>query len=164
MDFDNTMDYYFSDDESSNNSLYYSDDDDNDDDDDDDENYQNDPFQTPLHSVFNLNHNLSADLDQESPDQNSRPYCTFYFPNPSFPESDELNNKTHNKHRIIHPSIIDDIRINFRNLMMELQEGELTIPPTEEINVSRKRSLSLDIEHVNDCIHNGSIQMPEISE
>lgn len=157
MDFDNTMDYYFSDDESSNNSLYYSDD-------DDDENFQNDPFQTPRYSFYNENHNLAVDLDQESPNQNSRPYCTFYFPNPSFPEKDEPNNKTHNKHRIINPSIIDEGRINFRNLMMELQEGELTIPPTEEINVSRKRSLSLDIEHVNECIHNGSIQMPEISE
>ena len=156
MDFDNTMDYYFSDDESSNNSLYYSDDDD---DDDDDENYQNDPFQTPLHSIFNLNHNLSADLDQESPNQNSRPYCAFYFPNPSFPENDELNNKTHNKHRIIHPNIIDEIRENFRNIMLELQEGELTIPPTEEINGSRKRSLSLDIEHVDECILNGTIEM-----
>ena len=159
MDFDNTMEYYFSDDESSNNSLYYSDDED-----DDDENYQNDPFQTPLHSVFNLNHNLSADLDQESPNQDSRPYCHFYFPNPSFPENDELNNKTHNKHRIISPSIIDEIRINFRNLMMELQEGELIIPPIEEIDVSRKRSLSLDIKYVEDCISNGTIQMPEISE
>ena len=156
MDFDNTMEYYFSDDESSNNSLYYSDDED-----DDDENYQNDPFQTPLHSVFNLNHNLSADLDQESPNQDSRPYCHFYFPNPSFPENDELNNKTHNKHRIISPSIIDEIRINFRNLMMELQEGELIIPPIEEIDGSRKRSLSLDIKHVEDCISNGTIQMLE---
>lgn len=158
MDFDNTMDYYFSDDESSNNSLYYSDD-------DDDENYQNDPFQTPRYSFFNEKHNLSVDLDQESPNQNFRPYCTFSFPNPSFPESNEkMDLETHNKNRIIHPSIIDDIRINFRNLMMELQEGELTIPPIEEINGSRKRSLSLDIEHVNECIHNGSIQMPEISE
>jgi len=149
MDFNNTADYYFSDDESSNNSLYYSDD---------------DEPQTPPYSIFNENHNLSVDLAQESPNQNDRPYCLFYFPNPYFPENDELNIKTHNKHQIIHPSIIDEIRENFRNIMLELQEGELIIPPIEEINGSRKRSLSLDIEHVNECIHNGSIQMPEISE
>ena len=151
MDFDNTMNYYFSDDESSNNSLYYSD--------DEDEDYVNDPFQTPRYSFFNENHNLSVDLDQESPNQNSRPYCAFYFPNPSFPENNESNNKTHNKHSIIHPNIIDEIRENFRNIMLELQEGELTIPLTEEINGSRKRSLSLDIEHVDECILNGTIEM-----
>ena len=40
---------------------------------------------------------------------------------------------------------------------MELQEGELIIPPTQEMNDARKRSLSLDIEHVDNCIHNGTI-------
>lgn len=159
MNLNNTNEYYFSDDESSNDSLYYSDDEDEDDGD-----YQNDPFQTPRYSFFNENHNLSVDLDQESPNQNSRPYCTFSFPNPSFPENDELNNKTHNKHRIINPSIIDEIRINFRNLMMELQEGDVTISPAEEINGSRKRSLSLDIEHIQQCIDDGSIEIPIISQ
>ena len=153
MELNNTMDYSFSDNESSNDSLYYSDDDHE----DDDYDYDEDAPQTPPYSIFNENHNLSVDTSQESPNQNSRPYCAFYFPNPSFPENDELNNKTHNKHRIIHPSIIDELRINFRNLMMELQEGELIIPPTQEMNGARKRSLSLDIEHVDECIHNGTI-------
>jgi hypothetical protein len=152
MELNNTTNYYFSDDESSNDSLYYSDVDYSDDEDD-----ENDPFKTPRFSFFNENHNLSVDTSQESPNQNSRPYCAFYFPNPSFPENDELNNKTHNKHRIIHPSIIDELRKNFKDLMMELQEGELIIPPTQEMNGARKRSLSLDIEHVDECIHNGTI-------
>jgi hypothetical protein len=155
MDFDNTMDYYFSDDESSNDSLSYSDDEYYDDDDGDD------APQTPPYSIFNKNHNISVESSQESPNQNSRPYCSYYFPNPSFSENDEPSNKTHNKHRIIDQSIIDEIRINFRNIMLELQEGELIIPATEEMNVSRKRSLSLDIEHVDECIHNGTIYISE---
>ena len=155
MELNYTMDYSFSDNESSNDSLSYSDDDE-----DYDYDYDEDAPQTPPYSIFNENHNLSVDSEQTSPNQNSRPYCSFYFPNPSFPENDEL----YRTQRKISPSIIDDIRINFRNLMMELQDGELIIPPIEEIDGSRKRSLSLDIEHVNECIHNGSIQMPEISE
>ena len=163
MDLDNTMNY-FSDDESSNNSLYYSDDED---DSNNSLDYDEDAPHTPPYSIFNVNHNLSLDSSQESPNQNSRPYCPYYFPNPSFRENDELNNETLNKHRIIGQSIIDEIRENFRNIMLELQEGALTIPPTEEINDSRKRSLSLDIEHVDECILNGTIEMlkmPLISE
>jgi hypothetical protein len=155
MELNYTKDYYYfsDDDESSNDSLYYSDIDDSEDDsyDEDDE---NDPFKTPRFSFFNKNHNLSVeDSGQTSPNLNSRPYCPYFFPNPSFLDNDEL----YRSQRETSPSIIDDIRINFRKLMLELQEGELIIPPIDEMNGSRKRSLSLDIEHVDECIHNGTI-------
>jgi hypothetical protein len=162
MELNNTTDYYFSDDdESSNDSLYYSDVDDSEDN-SYDEDVENDPFKTPRFSFFNKKHNLSVeDSSQTSPNQNSRPYCPYFFPKPSFPENDEQNNELYRTQRKISPSIIDEIRVNFRNLMLELQEGELIIPSTEEMNGSRKRSLSLDIEHVEELILNRRIYTDE---
>jgi len=111
---------------------------------------------TPHYSFLNRKAELLK--IRQNPDESRNRYCHRIFTNPNF--DIKLNNSSNR----IDPSIIDNIRENFRIVMNDIQNGELTIPKNndneenEQENNSRKRAYSLDIQYVEDCIRNGIIE------
>lgn len=111
---------------------------------------------TPHYSFLNRKAELLK--IRQNPDESRNRQCHRIFTYPTF--DIKLNNSSNR----IDPSIIDNIRENFRIVMNDIQNGELTIPKNndneenEQENNSRKRAYSLDIQYVEDCIRNGIIE------
>ena len=140
--------FYESSEESTDDSLVYSE--------SSDEELDINNINTPNYSFLNKKAELLK--IRQNPDESRNRYCHRIFTYPNF--DIKLNNSSNR----IDPSIIDNIRENFRIVMNDIQNGELTIPKNndneenEQENNSRKRAYSLDIQYVEDCIRNGIIE------
>ena len=118
---------------------------------------------TPRYSFLNRKAELLK--IRQNPDESRNRQCHRIFTYPTF--DIKLNNSSNR----IDSSIIDDVRKNFKIVMNDIQKGELTISKNEDeflnfednsqdynqYNNSRKRAYSLDIQHVEECIRNGTI-------
>jgi len=126
-------------DESTNDSLVYSES-------SDEENHINN-LKTPNYSILNKKCKLLK--IRQNPDYSSRKQCHIIF---SYPNFDTKLNDTTNR---IEPSIIDNVRKNFKNVMNDIQKGELNITTNiNELNnfEYREQTFSLDVNCI-DYIH-----------
>ena len=139
-----------------------------------------DNLKTPKYSFLNKKSNVLK--IRQNPDEsfNRQCYRTFSYPNFNI----NLNNTTNttNTTNKIDLSVIDNIRENFKNVMFDIQKGELNITTNNneynnfenrertfslDVNYidyindkehnSRERTYSLDIDYVEECIRNGTI-------
>jgi len=140
-----------------------------------------DNLKTPKYSFLNKKSNVLKIRQNHDESFNRQCHRTFSYPNFNI----NLNNVTNTTNRI-DLSVIDSIRENFKNVMFDIQKGELNITSNndgsnnfesrertfsldvnsidylnldineEEFN-SRERTYSLDIPYVEECIRNGTI-------
>jgi hypothetical protein len=120
-------------------------------------------IETPIYSYLNKSANILK--IRQNPDENLNRKCHKTFSNPTFNLNDNLHNHLNNLndiHKKLDPIIINLVRQNFRNAMMDIQnenksEREEEIDLQTELDNYRKRTYSLDIPYIEECIRNGTI-------